>query len=108
MPIEERWEALEELEKVTVDWAQLLSKTDKISLMRAGPLEIVRAGKADLTQEAWWRYGKELAGRKRHWDKMGVVVTLAPGAVVAGGWAAGGISIIGVWLIMSHGSTTSG
>lgn len=106
MPIEDRWEALEELERVTVDRAHLLSKTDNISLMRAGPLEIVRVGKADLTEEAWWRYGKELAGRKRHWDKMGVAGTLAAGAVVAGGWAAGGISMIGVWLIMSHGSDT--
>lgn len=106
MPIEDRWEALEELERVTVDRARLLSRTDNISLMRAGPLEIVRVGQAKLTEEAWWRYGKELASRKRHWDKMGVAGTLAAGAVVAGGWAAGGISMVGVWLLMSHGSDT--
>ncbi len=106
MPIEERWEALEELEKITVDRARLLSQTDNISLMRAGALEIIRVGQARLTEEAWWRYGKELASRKRTWDKMGVAGTLAAGAVVAGGWAAGGISMVGVWLLMSHGGDT--
>ena len=64
MPIEDRWEALEELEKVSVDRARLLSQTDNISLMRVGPLEIVRVGQAQLTEEAWWRYGKELASQK--------------------------------------------
>ncbi len=106
MPIEDRWEALEELEKVTTDRARLLSQTDNIALMKAGPLEIVRVGKAKLTEEAWWRYGRELTSRKRNWDKLGVAGTVAAGAVVAGGWAAGGISMLGVWLIMGHGSET--
>ncbi len=106
MPIEDRWEALEELEKHTVDKAKLLSQTDNIALLRSGPLEIVRIGKAKLTEEAWWRYGRELASRKRNWDKLGVAGTVAAGAVVAGGWAAGGISMLGVWLIMGHGSET--
>lgn len=106
MPIEGRWEALEELEKVTVDRARLLSRTDNIALMRAGPLEIVRVGPAKLKEEAWWRYGKELAGRKRNWDKLGVAGTVAAGAVVTGGWAAGGISMLGVWIILGHGSDT--
>lgn len=106
MPIEDRWEALEELEKITVDRARLLSQTDNISLLRAGPLHIVRVGQAKLTEEAWWRYGRELASRKRNWDKLGVAGTVAAGAVVAGGWAAGGVSMLGVWLIMSHGGDT--
>jgi hypothetical protein len=107
MPIEDRWEALEELEKLTVDKARLLSQTDNISLFRNGPLEIVRVGgKAQLTEESWWRYGRELASRKRQWDKLGLVGTLGAGAVVAGGWAAGGISMLGVWLILGHGKET--
>ena len=65
MPIEDRWEALEELEKVTVDRARLLSQTDNISLLRAGSMDIVRVGQAKLTEEAWWRYGRELASRKK-------------------------------------------
>lgn len=104
MPIEDRWEALEELEKLTMDEAHLLSQTDNISLLRAGPLEIVRVGRAQLTEEAWWRYGRELTSRRRKWDKLGFAGTLAAGAVVAGGWAAGGVSVLGMWLVMGHGS----
>lgn len=106
MPIEERWEALEELEKVVTDEARLLSQTDNIALLRAGRLEIVRVGRAERTEEAWWRYGRELADRRQTWNKLGVAGTLAAGAVVAGGWAAGGISVFGVWLVMGHGSET--
>jgi hypothetical protein len=103
-PIEERWEALEELEKLTTDRARLLSQTDNIALLKAGAIEIVRVGRAELTEEAWWRYGSELTSRKRTWDKLGVAGTVAAGAVVAGGWATGGMTLLGVWLIMGHGS----
>ncbi len=106
LPIEERWEALEELEKLTTDRARLLSQTDNIALLRDGELEIVRVGKAKLTEEAWWRYGRELAARRRSWDKLGLAGTVAAGAVVAGGWAAGTVSMLGVWLLMSHGGET--
>jgi len=106
MPLEDRWEALEELEKLSTDEARLLSQTDNIALLRVGPLEIVRVGKAQLTEEAWWRYGRELTSRKRKWDKLGVAGTVAAGAVVAGGWATGGMTMLGVWLIMGHGSET--
>ena len=55
-PIEERWEALEELEKLVKDRAKLLSQTDNVALLRAGELDVVRVGRANLTEEAWWRY----------------------------------------------------
>jgi hypothetical protein len=105
-PIEDRWEALEELDKLTTDKARLLSQTDNIALLRVGPLEIVKVGRAQLTEEAWWRYGRELTARKRNWDKLGLAGTLAAGAVVAGGWATGGMTLLGVWLVMGHGSET--
>jgi hypothetical protein len=101
-PIEERWEALEELEKLTRDRARLLSQTDNIALLRAGPLEIVRVGRADLSEEAWWRYGRELTSRRQHYRKLSVAGTVAAGAVVAGGWATGGMTLLGVWLVMGH------
>ena len=41
-PIEERWEALDELEKIVRDRARLLSQTENIALQRSGRLEIVR------------------------------------------------------------------
>ncbi len=69
-PIEERWEALEELEKLTRDRARLLAKTDNIGLLRAGPLDVVRVGRADLREEAWWRYGRELAHRHRRMQRL--------------------------------------
>jgi hypothetical protein len=49
---------------VTRDRARLLSQTDNIALLRAGPLEIVRVGRANLSEEAWWRYGRELTTRR--------------------------------------------
>ena len=69
-PIEERWEALEELEKVVTDRAKLLSQTDNVALLRAGNLDVVRVGRANLTEEAWWRYGRELTRRAEKHQKL--------------------------------------
>jgi len=65
LPLESRWEALEELERLVSGEARLLSKTDNIALFGAGPLEIVRVGSADLAEESWWRYGRQLPDRSR-------------------------------------------
>ncbi len=105
-PIEDRWEALEELEKLSRDEARLLSQTDNIALLRVGPLEIVRVGRAALAEEAWWRYGRELASRRQQWNKLGVAGSVAAGAVLLGGWATGGMTVFGMWLIIGHGKET--
>jgi hypothetical protein len=63
-PIEERWEALEELERMTRDRGRLLSQTEQIALLRVEDLEVVRVGRAQLAEEAWWRYGKEMQRRR--------------------------------------------
>ncbi len=63
-PIEERWEALEELEKLAHDRGRLLSQTDHIALFRIAEIEVVRVGRAKLAEEAWWRYGQELMRRR--------------------------------------------
>ena len=101
-PIEDRWEALEELEKIVTDKARLLSQTDNIALLRAGQLEIVRVGRANLTEEAWWRYGRELTGRKRKADRLGMAGAAAAGAIVLGGWATGGMTLLAAWFLMGH------
>ena len=101
-PMEDRWEALEELEKLTTDKARLLSQTDNIALLRVGPLEVVRVGKAQLTEEAWWRYGRELASRPQNYKKLSLAGTAAAGAVVLGGWATGGMTLLGMWFLMGH------
>lgn len=65
VPLESRWETLEELEGMVSGGARLLSKTDHIALFREGQLEIVRIGPAALAEEAWWRYGRQLPDESR-------------------------------------------
>ncbi|MGD8319420.1 MAG: hypothetical protein PVJ02_03165 [Gemmatimonadota bacterium] len=105
-PIEERWEALEELEKLTRDRARLLSQTDNIALLRVGHLEIVRVGRANLTEEAWWRYGRELTSRRDRYKKLSLAGSLATGAVVVGGWATGGMTLLGMWFLWGNAPRT--
>jgi hypothetical protein len=64
LPIEQRWEALEELERLTRDQAKLLVQGENIGLYRAQTLGLIRIGRAALSEEAWWRYGDELARRR--------------------------------------------
>lgn len=96
-PIEERWEALEELERVATDRAKLLSQTENIALLRAGPVDIVRVGRARLAEEAWWRYGQELTGRRQQFRKISLIGSATVGAVILGGWATGAVGFIGTW-----------
>jgi hypothetical protein len=102
MPIEDRWEALEELEREVRDRGKVLARTDRIALVRAGPLEIVRVGGADRTEEAWWRYGRELVSRRQAYGRLSLAAGVATGAVLAGGWATGGIGVIGAWWLWSY------
>jgi hypothetical protein len=70
LPIEQRWEALDELERMTRERARLLVQGENIALLRAHTLELIRIGRADLREEAWWRYGDELARRSRHAQRL--------------------------------------
>ena len=101
-PIEERWEALEELEKVVTDRAKLLSQTDNVALLRAGHLDVVRVGRANLTEEAWWRYGRELTRRQEKHRKLTFIGTTAAGAAILGGWATGGFSWLAAWFLWEN------
>jgi hypothetical protein len=91
-PIEERWEALEELDRLATDRARLLSSTENVALMRVEDLEIVRVGRPGRTEEAWWRYGRELTGRRR---RSNVLRGLEVAAVVGASVATGGM--FGAW-----------
>ena len=102
VPIESRWEALEELEKLVTDRGRLLSSTDNVALLRAGPLEIVRVGRAELVEEAWWRYGRELRARRERYRKLSTAGTLGAAAAIAGSWATGGMSFLAAWLIWDN------
>lgn len=102
VPIEARWEALEELEKITRDQAHLLSQTDNIALLRAGPLELVRVGRSNLREESWWRYGRELTGRAQRYRKLTFAGTAAVGAAVLGGWMTGAFGMLGAWFLWEN------
>jgi hypothetical protein len=103
MPIEDRWEALEELERAVTDGGgKVLARTDRIALVRVGPLEIVRVGGANRAEEAWWRYGRELVSRRQSYGRLSMAAGLATAAVLAGGWATGGVSFIGAWWLWGH------
>jgi hypothetical protein len=67
-PIAERWEILEELERLVTSnkrRAQLAGKTANVALFKAGKGDIIRIGKTGLSEEAAWRYGEAHAVRKR-------------------------------------------
>jgi hypothetical protein len=98
-PIEERWEALEELEKTVRDRAKLLSQTDNIALLRAEPLEIVRVGRANLAEQSWWRYGSELAKRRKNYKALSTAGAIGAGAAIWGGMATGGLTFIAAWIL---------
>ncbi len=90
-PIEERWEALEELDRLATDRARLLSSTENVALLRVDDLEIVRVGRAERAEEAWWRYGRELLGRRKRSNVLkGVEVAALVGIAVASGGIAVG------------------
>ena len=63
-PMEERWEALHQLERLVRDKSQLVAETDNIALLNAGELFLIRVGKAGLAEQSWWRYGRELHKRR--------------------------------------------
>ncbi|NNM03742.1 MAG: hypothetical protein HKO65_01465 [Gemmatimonadetes bacterium] len=69
VPLESRWEPLEELEGLVSGGAKLLSRTDHIGLFRVRSVEVVRIGPAEVSEEAWWRFGRQLPdpGRVSRW-----------------------------------------
>ncbi len=99
VPIESRWEALEELEKILTDRARLLHRTENIALFEAGPLEIVRVGRARMREQAWWRFGREFRDRRERHRRLAVAGAAAAGGVIAGSMATGGISFVAAWIL---------
>jgi hypothetical protein len=77
IPMEQRDEALVELERVARDHGRLVAHTANISLLNAGALTLVRVGPAALAEQAWWRYGRELRRRKASFSSTRSRVTVA-------------------------------
>jgi hypothetical protein len=80
-PIEERWEAIEECDRLYRD-TRLRASTDNIGLARLpGGLDLVRIGSPQLPEVAAWRYVGEF---RRRWLTTGL--PLAAGVVAMGSW----------------------
>jgi len=81
-PLEERWEALEECERMYRD-SRLKVASDHIGLCRLPEgMELVRIGPAPEREFAGWRYGDQLERRRR---RALLSIGTGAGAVIAGG-----------------------
>jgi hypothetical protein len=88
-PLEERWEAFEECERL-FRATRIRASTDNIGIAKLKEgLELVRIGEPLRPEFAAWRYGDQFGRRRRRaivWTTAGVA---AVGALIAGGIAAG-------------------
>ena len=88
-PLEERWEAFEECERL-FRGTRLRASTDNVGLAKlAEGLELVRVGQPLRPEFAAWRYGDQFGRRRRRavlWTAAGIAVV---GAISVGGVAAG-------------------
>lgn len=61
---DDRFEALEALERTARDSARVLFETGHVSLLEADRRQLVRVGSPACREEAWWRYGRQLRRRE--------------------------------------------
>ncbi len=88
-PIEERWEAVEECERLFRD-TRIRVSTEHIGLARLPEgLELVRIGDPLRPELAAWRYGDQFGRRRKRAFIYGAAGLVLVGGVVAGGVAAG-------------------
>ncbi len=93
VPIEERWEAIEECARAFRD-SRLRASTDEIGLARlADATELVRIGRPVRAEFAAWRYGDQFGRRRVRATALGI------GGVAAAGALAGGAITLGVSLV---------
>lgn len=91
-PLEERWEAVEECERLFRD-TRVRASTENIGLARHPEgLELVRIGRPLRPEFAAWRYGDQFGRRRRRRLVAGGGVAAGLGVLVVGGWAAGVLS----------------
>jgi hypothetical protein len=85
-PIEERWEAIEDAERLFRD-TRLRAQNENIGLAKlADGTRLVRVGQALPGELAAWRYGRELR-RRRMWASLGTRADLLMVVeAFAGGW----------------------
>lgn len=70
-PIEERPGPIEGLERLARDEGHLMAQTANVSLLYTERFVLLRVGKTQLAEEAWWRYGRELRRRRASYNSRG-------------------------------------
>ena len=108
-PLEERWEAIEEAERL-FRGTRLRVSTDNIGLakLREG-LELVRVGTPQRPEIAAWRYGDQFGRRRRRGFMTAGLIAVGGGTVLAGGAALGMGVLTGAqvarlaWRFVEHG-----
>ena len=82
-PLEDRLSVIQSLERMARDRGRLALQTANIALLYADPLVLLRVGKANLPEQAWWRYGRELRRRRHIYESHGSRVSAYSFAAVA-------------------------
>ncbi len=83
-PLEERWEAIEECERLFRD-TKLRMSTEHIGLARVSEgLELVRVGDPQRPEMAAWRYGDQFGKRRRRYYMVAAGSVVAAGALFSG------------------------
>jgi hypothetical protein len=96
-PIEERWEAVEEAEKLFRD-ARLRVQSENVGLAKLPDgTQLVRVGSAVAGELAAWRYGSQLLKRRKRYLVAGGVGTVA-GVAALGGIQALGVGFFGIYM----------
>ncbi|MBI2408049.1 MAG: hypothetical protein HYV19_07105 [Gemmatimonadetes bacterium] len=96
-PVEERWEAIEECERL-FEGTRLRMSTDNIGLARvAEGTELVRVGAAMRPELAAWRFGAQLAARRRKYRLLVAGGLAATAGLYIGAKTAGFGIIAGNW-----------
>jgi hypothetical protein len=102
-PLEQRWEAIEEADRLYTDTVKRVS-TDNIGLARvADGTTLVRIGNPHRPEFAAWRYGDQFGRRRTRAMLMAGGGVAAAVGIIAGG-AAAGVAVGGFsWLIFQVG-----
>ena len=90
-PLEERWEAIEQCERLFHD-ARKRTSTDNIGLARLSEgLELVRIGEPKRPEFAAWRYGDQFGRRRTRAIVVGVGAGVVGGGILVAGMTAGAV-----------------
>ena len=65
VPLEDRWERLESLERAARDRGRTVLRTEHLDLVDTGRQQLVRVGRAPRPELAGWRYGDVLPASER-------------------------------------------